>query len=260
MENWKSDFSICLQERVCKPRNPAPVSNPSKGHYLKKSPSPTGNKSPPGHPLSSNNGASINNGANITTDEYSQRKPLLAQVRPSCLSYSCTLLNNRESIKKLPGYVIGTVWKPTFSSFRNSLLQNLVDLAFWYGFERFWKFSNFFRHLTDFHLSKLPLKQTRHRWDSFWWFGESFLMFWSHTSSKKDMIYFSILLRICSLTEIFRAAVWRFQADKNYKCAVMNSSYPNYFCLILVPKFAVPNVEKSLHVMHIYNWCIKLIH
>jgi len=68
-----------FKERVCKPRNPAPVSNPSKGHYLKKSPSPTGNKSPPGHPLSSNNGASINNGANITTDEYSQRKPLLAQ-------------------------------------------------------------------------------------------------------------------------------------------------------------------------------------
>ena len=60
-------------------RNPPPVSNPSKGHYLKKSPSPTGNKSPPGHPLSSNNGNVVTNG-NIATDEYSQRKPLLAQV------------------------------------------------------------------------------------------------------------------------------------------------------------------------------------
>ena len=61
-------------------RNPPPVSNPSKGHYLKKSPSPTGNKSPPGHPLStSNNGNVVTNG-NIATEEYSQRKPLLAQV------------------------------------------------------------------------------------------------------------------------------------------------------------------------------------
>lgn len=66
-----------FKDRVCKPRNPAPVSNPSKGHYLKKSPSPTGNKSPPGHPLSSNNG--VNNGTTVT-DEYSQRKPLLAQT------------------------------------------------------------------------------------------------------------------------------------------------------------------------------------
>ena len=62
-------------------RNPAPVSNPSKGHYLKKSPSPTGNKSPPGHPLSSTtNGNAVSNG-NVVSDEYSQRKPLLAQVR-----------------------------------------------------------------------------------------------------------------------------------------------------------------------------------
>jgi len=68
-----------FKERVSKPaRNPAPVTNPSKGHYLKKSPSPTGNKSPPGHPLSSNNGNVVSNG-NIGTDEYAQRKPLLAQ-------------------------------------------------------------------------------------------------------------------------------------------------------------------------------------
>jgi len=68
------------KERVTKPaRNPAPVSNPSKGHYLKKSPSPTGNKSPPGHPLSStNNGNAVSNGS-VVSDEYSQRKPLLAQ-------------------------------------------------------------------------------------------------------------------------------------------------------------------------------------
>merc|ERR1719266_2174201 len=68
------------KERVTKPaRNPAPVSNPCKGHYLKKSPSPTGNKSPPGHPLSSstNNGNVISNG-NVATDEYAQRKPSLA--------------------------------------------------------------------------------------------------------------------------------------------------------------------------------------
>ena len=69
-----------LQERVSKPaRNPAPVTNPSKGHYLKKSPSPTGNKSPPGYPLSSNNGTVVND-ESIGTDEYTQRKPLIAQV------------------------------------------------------------------------------------------------------------------------------------------------------------------------------------
>merc|ERR1712223_1876212 len=74
LESRKNYF----KERVSKPaRNPPPVSNPSKGHYLKKSPSPTGNKSPPGHPLStSNNGNVVTNG-NIATEEYTQRKPLL---------------------------------------------------------------------------------------------------------------------------------------------------------------------------------------
>jgi hypothetical protein len=68
-----------FKERVSKPaRNPAPVTNPSKGHYLKKSPSPTGNKSPPGYPISSNNGTVVND-ESIGTDEYAQRKPLIAQ-------------------------------------------------------------------------------------------------------------------------------------------------------------------------------------
>jgi len=62
-----------FKDRVTKPKNPTHVSNPTKGHYLKKSPSPTGHKSPPGHPLSSN-------GSTATTDEYTQRKPLLTQV------------------------------------------------------------------------------------------------------------------------------------------------------------------------------------
>ena len=44
--------------------NPTPVSNPSKGHYLKKTPSPTGAKSPPG----------IHNGGPV---EVESRKPLL---------------------------------------------------------------------------------------------------------------------------------------------------------------------------------------
>lgn len=61
-----------FKDRVTKPKNPTHVSNPTKGHYLKKSPSPTGHKSPPGHPLSAN-GSSI-------TDEYTQRKPLLTQT------------------------------------------------------------------------------------------------------------------------------------------------------------------------------------
>jgi hypothetical protein len=68
-----------FRDRVCKPRNPAPVSNPTKGaHYLKKTPSPTGHKSPLGHPLSSG----PNNGTNGTgtAEEYRERKPLLAQV------------------------------------------------------------------------------------------------------------------------------------------------------------------------------------
>lgn len=60
-----------FKERVSKPaRNPAPVTNPSKSHYLKKSPSPTGNKSPPGTDV---------NDENIGTDEYTQRKPLIAE-------------------------------------------------------------------------------------------------------------------------------------------------------------------------------------
>lgn len=68
-----------FKDRVSKPaRNPAPVTNPSKGHYLKKSPSPTGNKSPPGYPISSNNGTVVND-ESIGTDEYAQRKPLIAQ-------------------------------------------------------------------------------------------------------------------------------------------------------------------------------------
>jgi len=62
-----------FKDRVCKPKNPTHVSNPSKGHYLKKTPSPTGHKSPPGHPLvASSNGA--------ITDEFMQRKPLLTQT------------------------------------------------------------------------------------------------------------------------------------------------------------------------------------
>merc|ERR1712223_1275215 len=77
LESRKNYF----KERVSKPaRNPPPVSNPSKGHYLKKSPSPTGNKSPPGHPLStSNNGNVVTNG-NVFSDEFMQRKPLLTQT------------------------------------------------------------------------------------------------------------------------------------------------------------------------------------
>jgi len=50
-----------------KPRsNPTPVSNPSKGHYLKKTPSPTGQKSPPG----------IHNGNQVEDT----RKPLLTNA------------------------------------------------------------------------------------------------------------------------------------------------------------------------------------
>ena len=77
--NWAHFFK---QDRVCKPKNPTHVSNPSKGHYLKKTPSPTGHKSPPGHPLvASSNGA--------ITDELMQRKPLLTQVRTSTSYNTC---------------------------------------------------------------------------------------------------------------------------------------------------------------------------
>jgi hypothetical protein len=62
-----------FKDRVCKPKNPTHVSNPSKGHYLKKTPSPTGHKSPPGHPLAASSNGTI-------TDEFMQRKPLLTQV------------------------------------------------------------------------------------------------------------------------------------------------------------------------------------
>ena len=34
-------------------------------------------------------------------------------------------------LEKVPGPVSGTVWKLTFSSFRNNMLQNLFHLAFW---------------------------------------------------------------------------------------------------------------------------------
>ena len=58
-----------------KPRNPTPVSNPDRGaHYLKKSPSPTGNKSPPGATT-----ATTIMGSASTADEYLQRKAALQQ-------------------------------------------------------------------------------------------------------------------------------------------------------------------------------------
>lgn len=75
-----------FRDKVAKPRNPTPVSNPTKGsHYLKKSPSPTGHKSPPGHPLAAPVTASNPAGnAPTTTDEYLQRKAILTpQQQPS---------------------------------------------------------------------------------------------------------------------------------------------------------------------------------
>ena len=51
-----------FKDRKPPARNPTPVSNPSKGHYLKKSPSPTGHKSPPG---------------SVDAVEESQKRPLL---------------------------------------------------------------------------------------------------------------------------------------------------------------------------------------
>ena len=61
-----------FQDRMTKPRNPTPVTNPDRGsHYLKKSPSPTGIKSPPGL-------ASGHNGTTATVaDEYLQRKAMM---------------------------------------------------------------------------------------------------------------------------------------------------------------------------------------
>lgn len=53
-----------FKDRKPPARNPTPVSNPSKGHYLKKSPSPTGHKSPPGTTI-------------VESIEESQKKPLL---------------------------------------------------------------------------------------------------------------------------------------------------------------------------------------
>ena len=41
-----------------------------------------------------------------------------------------------KSKEKVPGPVISLVWKLTFSSFRNAMLQNLVHLAFWEN--KFW--------------------------------------------------------------------------------------------------------------------------
>ena len=41
-----------------------------------------------------------------------------------------------KSKEKVPGSVIGTAWKLTFSSFRNTMLQNLFHLAFWEN--QFW--------------------------------------------------------------------------------------------------------------------------
>ena len=41
-----------------------------------------------------------------------------------------------ESKEKVRGLVIGTVWKLTFSSFRNTMLRNLINLAFWKN--KFW--------------------------------------------------------------------------------------------------------------------------
>ena len=60
---------------------------------MKKSPSPTGNKSPPGYPLSSNNGT-VGNDESIGTDEYTQRKPLIAQVSKNINKRGIVLLRN----------------------------------------------------------------------------------------------------------------------------------------------------------------------
>ena len=49
-------------------------------------------------------------------------------------------LITRKVPKKMPGPVISTVWKATFSSFRNAMFQNLVDLVFWE--KQFWPFSH----------------------------------------------------------------------------------------------------------------------
>ena len=40
------------------------------------------------------------------------------------------LLNNRDSLKKLPGPMNGIGLKHTFSSLRNAMFQNVLDHAF----------------------------------------------------------------------------------------------------------------------------------
>lgn len=64
--------------------NPTPVSNPSKGHYLKKTPSPTGQKSPPG----------IHNGNQVEET----RKPLLTNIAMTAGHNGDLILSGQDSV------------------------------------------------------------------------------------------------------------------------------------------------------------------
>lgn len=114
-----------FRDRVCKPRNPTPVSNPTKGaHYLKKTPSPTGYKSPPGHPLSGTATATGVNGASAITsvtalDEFSQRKALLAGQQTSELACGDVLDSTHPDSVVVGGGAIQTV--------RRSSSGHLID-------------------------------------------------------------------------------------------------------------------------------------
>ena len=76
--------------------NPTPVSNPSKGHYLKKTPSPTGAKSPPG----------IHNGGPV---EVESRKPLLTN---NATNGDSIILSGQDSVDGTVGsasQMVGTL-------------------------------------------------------------------------------------------------------------------------------------------------------
>ena len=67
-------------------------------------------------------------------------------IKENSFERHLTLLNNRESTKKncLDLSLVPCLWKLTFSSFKNAIFQNFVDLVFWKKSQNlpFWRHFN----------------------------------------------------------------------------------------------------------------------
>ena len=98
-----------------KPRsNPTPVSNPSKGHYLKKTPSPTGQKSPPG----------IHNGNQVEDT----RKPLLTNATTASHNGDL-ILAGQDSVDHHPVGVSSSITSQMVGTLRRSSSGHILEVT-----------------------------------------------------------------------------------------------------------------------------------